>query len=84
MNQCKIKIKYLKTKIRFYKGKSSTNSDDDDDDDDDDDGVQKKGSHCIVILIDFVLKIDKTTTLKCLQKNENTLTKKKKGDQIYY
>ena len=83
MNQCKIKIKYLKTKIRFYKGKSSTNSDDDDnddddDDDDDDDGVQKKGSHCIVILIDFVLKIDKTTTLKCLQKNENTLTKKKK------
>ena len=33
MNQCKIKIKYLKTKIRFYKGKSSTNSDDDDDDD---------------------------------------------------
>ena len=76
MNQCKIKIKYLKTKIRFYKGKSSTNSDDDDDDDDD--GVQKKGSHCIVILIDFVLKIDKTTTLKCLQKNENTLTKKKK------
>ena len=34
MNQCKIKIKYLKTKIRFYKGKSSTNSDDDDDDDD--------------------------------------------------
>ena len=81
MNQCKIKIKYLKTKIRFHKGKSSTSSDDDDVDDD---GVQKKGSHCIVILIDFVLKIDKTTTLKCLQKNANTLTKKKKGDQIYY
>ena len=52
--------KYLKTKIKSYKGKVNTNFHDD--------KVPKNGSHYIclsVILINFVFKRMKTSILKC-------------------